>query len=154
MPYPEGMIAAAVASSAIPGLFQPERIDGRDFIDAGGFSNQPLHVAIAHGSDAVLAVLLSPSTAPTAARPPVSIGELGGRLLELANWRDLQTELRHLPEGWGREGYGARVCVVEPLEPLPATLLSFDPESAARLIERGEQDAWKALERSGWLEPA
>lgn len=154
LPYAEGMISAAVASSAIPGLFQPERIDGRDFVDAGGFSNQPLHVAIAHGSDAVLAVLLSPSGSPTAARPPASIGELGGRLLELANWRDLQTELRHLPEGWSREGHGARVCVVEPREPLPASLLSFDPERAGMLIEQGERDAWDALERAGWLEPA
>lgn len=154
MPYAEGMVSAAVASSAIPGLFQPERIDGRDFVDAGGFSNQPLHVAIAHGSDAVLAVLLSPSAAPTASRPPTSIGELGGRLLELANWRDLQTELHHLPEGWSREGRDARVCVVEPVEPLPTSLLSFDPESAGRLILLGEQDAWAALDRAGWLEPA
>lgn len=147
------MVSAAVASSAIPGLFQPERIAGRDFVDAGGFSNQPLHVAIAHGSDAVLAVLLSPSGAPTGARPPTSIAELGGRLLELANWRDLQTELRHLPPGWNREGRDARICVVEPAEPLPASLLMFDPAQAGILIEHGERDAWAALDRAGWLEP-
>ena len=151
---PKDMVAAAVASSAIPGLFQPERIAGRDFVDAGGFSNQPLHVAIAHGSDAVLAVLLSPSGAPTSARPPASIAELGGRLLELANWRDLQTELRHLPPGWSQGGRDARICVVEPAEPLLASVLVFDPGQAAVLIEHGERDAWAALERAGWLEPA
>ena len=150
---PAAMVSAAVASSAIPGLFQPERIDGRDFVDAGGFSNQPLHVAIASGAEAVLVVLLSPSAAPLDAPPPVDVASLGGRLLELANWRDLQTELRHLPEGWGREGVPARICVVEPPEALPASLLSFDPEGAGRLIELGERDAWQALAEAGWLEP-
>lgn len=149
-----GMVSAAVASSAIPGLFQPERIGGRDFVDAGGFSNQPLHVAIASGADAVLVVLLSPSAAPTDVPPPPDVATLGGRLLELANWRDLQTELRHLPEGWGREGVPARVCVVEPPAPLPASLLSFDPEGAGTLIELGERDAWRALAEAGWLERA
>jgi hypothetical protein len=144
------MLAAAVASSAIPGVFQPERVAGRDFVDAGGFSNQPLHVALAHGADAMMVVLLSPSESP-ATVPPQDLVTLGGRLLELANWRDLQTELRHLPAGWEREGRPARVCVVEPRDPLPATLFSFDPESAAALIALGERDAWTALARAGWL---
>lgn len=148
------MVEAAVASSAIPGLFQPERVDGRDFVDAGGFSNQPLHVAIAHGADAVLVVLLSPSESPAEAPPPSDVVSLGGRLLELANWRDLQTELRHLPEGWSRDGQPARICVVEPPAPLPANLLSFDPERAAELIALGRRDAWAALRAAGWLERA
>ena len=132
-------------------MFQPERVAGRDFVDAGGYSNQPLNVAIAHGADAVLVVLLSPSEAPANASPPADLVALGGRLLELANWRDLQTELRHLPEGWSRDGQPARVCVVEPREPLPATLLSFDPARAAELVSLGERDAWTALSRAGWL---
>lgn len=149
---PETMIAAAVASSAIPYVFQPERIGGRDFVDAGGFSNQPLHVAIAHGSDAVLAVCMVPSAAPSPDCPE-GLGGLGGRLLELANWRDLRTELRHLPSGWEVGATPSRICVVEPGAPLPATMLAFEPESAGRLIELGRRDAWAALERAGWLEP-
>lgn len=148
------MVAAAVASSAIPGVFQPERVAGRDFVDAGGFSNQPLHVAIAHGADAVLVVLLSPSDSPSSAPAPADVVALGARLLELANWRDLQTELRHLPEGWSRAGRPARVCVIEPPVPLPASLLTFDPVRAGELVELGERDAWAALERAGWLAPA
>ncbi len=145
------MVSAAVASSAIPGLFQPEHVAGRDFVDAGGFSNQPLHVAIAHGADALLVVLLSPSGSPAQAESPADVVALGGRLLELANWRDLQTELRHLPPGWDRVGSPARVCVVEPREPLPASLLSFDPARAGELISRGEADAWAALLKAGWI---
>jgi len=147
------MIRAAVASSAIPGLFQPETIRGRDFIDAGGFSNQPLHVAIADGADALLVVLVSPSGLPDEA-PLDDVVSLGNRLLELANWRDLQTELRNMPPEWSREGVPARVCVIEPPSRLPAAPLVFDPEQAGQLIALGERDAWAALERSGWLERA
>jgi predicted acylesterase/phospholipase RssA len=145
------LIRAAVASSAIPGVFEPERLAGREFVDAGGFSNQPLHVALAAEADAVMVVLLSPSQCPTVAPQTGDMFSLVGRLLEFANWRDLQTELRSLPAGWDREGDPARVCVIEPDRALPGTVLGFDPGQAAGLIALGERDAWQALERAGWL---
>jgi predicted acylesterase/phospholipase RssA len=151
---PAEVLQAALASSAIPGIFEPVRIRGRDFVDPGGFANQPLHVALAADADAVLVVLLSPSGRPSPAPPPASLFALAGRLLELANWRDLQAELRNLPAGWSRTERPARVCVVEPDSTLPGGVLGFDPALAAGLIERGEEDAWLALERAGWLEPA
>ena len=146
-----GIVGAAVASSALPGVFEPERIGGREFVDAGGFSNQPLHVALADDADAALVVLLAPSAGP-APVPPADLVALGGRLLEVANWRDLQAELRQLPPGWATAGDPARVCVVEPAQPLPAALLTFDAATAAELIRLGERDAWEALARAGWLE--
>jgi hypothetical protein len=149
----EELIRAAVASSAIPGIFEPERFAGRDFVDAGGFSNQPLHIALADNADAVLVVLLSPSHSPTAAPQGSDMFSLVGRLLEFANWRDLQAELRSLPPGWHRGGSPARLCVVEPDHALPGTVLGFDPAQAGALIALGERDAWMALERAGWLAP-
>jgi predicted acylesterase/phospholipase RssA len=150
---PGEVLTAAVASSAIPGIFEPVRVRGRDFVDAGGFTNQPLHVALAADADAVLVVLLSPSGRPSVAPYPESLFALAGRLLEVANWRDMQTELRQLPEGWSREAQPSRLCVVEPDDTLPGGVLGFDPEQAGTLIARGEQDAWAALERAGWLAP-
>jgi len=147
------LLDAAVASSAIPGVFQPERVLGRDCVDPAGFSNQPLHVALAAGVDAMLIVLLSPSEATLAAPLPADVGSLGGRLLELLNWRGLQHELRHLPHGWSRKGAPARVCVVEPRQPLPAAWLVFDPKLADDLIALGERDAREALARAGWIAP-
>lgn len=142
-----------MASSAIPGVFEPERIDGRDFVDAGGFSNQPIHVALASGADAVLVVLLTPSQNPAPVPPPGDLFSLAGRLLELANWRDLQTELRQLPGDWSG-GSPSRMCVIEPQRSLPGSVLGFDPGQAAELIRLGELDAWGALARAGWLGPA
>ena len=149
---PAEMVTAVMASSAIPGVFEPVRIDGRDYVDAGGFSNQPLHLALAADADAVLVVLLTPSSTPAPAPPPENLFGLAGRLLELANWRDLQAELRQLPQGFSREGSPARVCVVEPSRSLPGSVLGFDPDQAAQLIGLGEADAWRALARAGWLE--
>lgn len=149
---PDEVICAAVASSAIPGVFVPERVDGRDFVDAGGFSNQPLHVAIANEADAVLVVLLTPSRSPAPAPPPAGLFDLAGRLLEVANWRDMQMELRELPLQWSRVGDRAPLVVIEPERTLPGTVLGFEPEKAPELIALGERDAWRALERAGWLE--
>lgn len=150
---PEDAVSAAVASSAIPGVFEPECIDQRHFVDAGGLSNQPLHLALADDADAVIVVLLNPSESPAAGDAPRDLVGLGGRLMELANWRDLQAELRELPPGWSRTGDPARVCVIEPSRPLPGTLLDFVPAQAERLIALGEADAWRALARVGWLTP-
>ena len=99
----------------------------------------------------MIVVVLVPSASPTAASPPRDVVSLGGRLLELSNWRDLQTELRHLPEGWDREGQPARVVVVEPTVALPANVLTFEPDRAAELIALGRRDAWAALREAGWL---
>ena len=151
---PAQVVQAAVASSAMPGIFEPVRIGERDFIDPGGFSNQPLHAAIAAGSDAAIVVLLAPGGGEPPSRQVWSLREIGGRLLEIANWRDLQTELRSLPPEWTRDALPARVCVIEPREPLPGGVLDFGPQRSADLIRRGEEDAWGALERAGWLHAA
>jgi hypothetical protein len=151
---PEEVVGAAVASSAMPGIFEPVRIGTRDFVDPGGFSNQPIHAAIAAGADATIIVLLAPSGGPPPARPARNLFELGGRLLEIANWRDLQVELRSLPAEWSHASAPARLCVVEPATALPGGVIDFTPGRAAELIRRGEEDAWAALERAGWLAAA
>ena len=126
-------------------------IDGREFVDGAVFANQPLQVLLPDEADAVVVVLLSPGTPPSGARRTAHMVELGARLLEMANWRDLQAELRALPPGWSREPDGAtpaRVCVVEPPEPLSGGVMGFDPDTAVELIEYGERDALAALRRA------
>ncbi len=151
---PEEVVEAAVASSAIPVVFEPARLHGRKFVDPGFFSNQPLHAALAAGADALLLVLVSPSTGPATVGRDPDILEVGARLLTVANWRDLQTELRQLPPSWSAAADPSPMCRVEPGAPLPGSQLGFDPETAEELMRRGETDAWSALERAGWVVPA
>jgi predicted acylesterase/phospholipase RssA len=150
---PQQVIEAASASSALPVLFQPVRIRGHDYVDAGLFASHALDVVIADGADAVLVVLMSTARGPVPGSADPHLVEVGLRLLDLGSWRDLRTELLSLPAPWSREGDPARVCVVEPEEPLGGNLLHIDPRNSAELMRRGEEDAWRALERAGWLEP-
>jgi predicted acylesterase/phospholipase RssA len=154
MRRPRDVVRAAVASSALPIVYEPVRIDGRDYVDGAVFSNQPLHVLLPDEADAVLVVLLSPERRPPGERRNAHMIDLGAQLLEMANWRDLQAELRALPEGWSREPGAdglARVCVVEPQAALPGGVLGFNPQTSAELIRTGERDALQALAHSGWL---
>jgi predicted acylesterase/phospholipase RssA len=147
------VLDATAASSAVPLVFEPVHVRGHEYVDGGVFSNQPLHVALADGADALLIVLVSPSVAPPLRGQEPNVLEIASRIPQIANWRDLQSELRELPPEWSRHGNPARVCVVEPEAALPGSLLGFDPGNAEDLMARGTRDAWRALERSGWLEP-
>jgi len=148
------LLQAALASSAVPVLFEPVRIHKLHYVDGGVFSNQPLHAVLADDADALLLVLVSPSESPPRLAQDPLVIDVAARLSQIANWRDLQTELRGLPPDWSRDGDPARVCVVEPESGLPGSLLTFDPEITKELLSRGEADAWSALESAGWLEPA
>ena len=164
---PEEVIEAAVASSAIPVVFEPVRVGPREFVDGGVFANQPLHAVLADDADAIVVVLVSPSSGPPASAREPNLLELAARLLGIANWRDLQTELRGLPADWGTgtpmaggaaraepPPGPARVCVVEPAGALPGGLYAFSSANAAELRRRGERDAWSALAAAGWLAEA
>lgn len=149
---PQDVIEAAVASSAVPMLFEPWRFRGADYLDGGVFSNQPLHAALADGADALLVVLVAPSTEVDASVPDANLIELGARLRHIANWRDLQTELREIPKEWSDGDGPPRQVVIEPAENLPGRMFELDPALASEMIDRGEADAWRALERAGWIE--
>ncbi|MEK7331242.1 MAG: patatin-like phospholipase family protein [Candidatus Eisenbacteria bacterium] len=155
---PEEVIEAAVASSAIPVVFEPVRVGAREFVDGGVFANQPLHAVLADDADAIIVVLVSSSGGPPKPRREPNLLELAARLLEIANWRDLQAELRALPAGWSpappAARQPARVCVVEPDRVLPGGLYGFSPGNAADLQRLGERDARRALAAAGWLADA
>ncbi len=149
---PEQVMRAAIASSAIPMLFEPARVNGREFVDAVALSTHPLQASIFAGADAALVIVVSPSGAPPHAPRPRNLMDLWARYLDLANWHDLQREMRGLPAPWRAEERSPRpLCVVEPDEALPGGVLAYSPKNAAALIDRGEQDAWRALDRAGWL---
>jgi len=159
---PDEVIEATVASSAVPPVFEPVKLAGQELVDGGVFSNQPLHAALADEADAMVVVLVSPTSGPSPSGREPHLLELGGRLLEIANWRNLQNELRALPAGWSRDphpgdgtgdGLPARVCVVEPEETLPGGMYGFSAANAAELLRRGTHDAWRALAAAQWLSP-
>jgi hypothetical protein len=149
---PQEVVDAAIASSAIPMFFEPSAVRDRKFIDAVALSTHPLQAAVFADADAALVILVARSAAPPRLREPTTMAELWGRYLDVANWRDIQQELRALPDAWNEDASPRRLCIVEPDGPLPGGVLAYNPESADGLMNRGETDAWKALDRAGWLE--
>lgn len=149
---PAEVLDAAIASSSIPIFFEPSRVGGREYLDAVALSTHPLQAALFAGVDAALAVIVSPSGGPPSSRPPRNLIELWGRYLDIANWRDLQNEIRSLPEDWRDPTTPRRLCMVEPDEPLPGGVLAYSPHRADPTMRRGETDAWRALDRAGWLD--
>jgi predicted acylesterase/phospholipase RssA len=148
----EELVQGAAASSAIPIVFQPVRVRGREFVDAGMLSSQVIGATVAAGADALLVVVMSPAVCPLPVNGEMHLFELGARLIELGTWRDLRSELGALPAPWSRDGSPARVCLVEPDSRLPGGFMRIEPHESAELQRRGEDDAWRALERAGWVE--
>lgn len=148
---PKQVVDASVASSAIPMFFEPSTVRGRKFIDAVALSTHPLRAALFAEADAALVIVVAPSGAPPRMHEVTSMAAVWGRYLDVANWRDFQQELAALPAEW-QEGTPRRLCIVEPNEPLPGGVLAYVPGSADGLMDRGEEDAWRALGHAGWLE--
>ncbi len=148
---PDEVIEAAVASSALPLIFEPVEFRGERYVDGALFSNHPLRAAMAAGAEAAVVVMLSsPGERPR--DELTNLFSVGQRLLELSDMRDAQRELLHLPPAWRQEERPRRLCLVRPARPLETGVLGFDPRLHRRLMERGRDDAWRALEAAGWVE--
>ncbi len=147
------VLEAAVASSAVPVVFEPVRVLGREYMDAVAYATHPLRAAVDAGADAALVVRVAPGGATPHAKPQRNPLDIWERYLDLAGWRDLQHEIALLPASWRSEARPRPLCVVEPEVPLPWGMLAYSPRASEQLIRRGEADTWAALARAGWLQP-
>lgn len=121
-----GEVATALlASTAIPVVFPPVALGGRQLVDGGVSNNTPITSAIALGADHVLVLPTGTSCALT--EPPHNMAALALHVLGLQNMRQLDRDIeRHAGE--------ARITVVPPLCPLAVSV--FDFSQAAALIDR------------------
>jgi predicted acylesterase/phospholipase RssA len=96
---------AVEASTALPGLYRPVRIDGRDYVDGGVQKTAHIKLAIDHGADLVICINpLVPIFNDTSA----SDGPLGGPLSERGVTYVLDQALRIMLHGrmkYGMERY-------------------------------------------------
>ena len=97
---------AVQASTALPGLYRPVRIDGRDYVDGGVKKTAHINLAIRHGAD--LVICINPHRAHPQRHPR---GPLGGHLSERGVTYVLDQALRIMLHGrmqYGLERYRAR----------------------------------------------
>jgi NTE family protein len=121
------VVRAIQASSALPGIFPPEQIDGRMLVDGGVVENLPVRVVREMGADRIIAVDLLP--AGQASKPPDKLFEIWHRSVYLmirANHPDCN------------EG-----CHV--ITPRIAEFSFTDFKEVPELVRRGEEAAAEAL---------
>ncbi len=143
-----------LASAAIPGLFRPIELDGRDHWDGGLASNTPLAAALQHDPDAAIVVASSvPGGQP---RPPTSLGDVLALAVEHTFRSAVLTDLDHAEtvNELVASGVDTRHRVVELLAVTPddvvtglGQILDFEPGRARRFLDDGEQAAHRALDR-------
>jgi len=99
------LLPALLASSAIPGLFPPERLDGRVLVDGGLLANCDIAAAIDDGATDVIAIDLAMKGSP-----PTELNLLGVLELSVALTLRRQTE-----RGLAQLARAARIVIVQPV---------------------------------------
>ena len=162
----DDLLRAAIASSALPIVYEPIALGGHLYADGGIVTNQPIRPAIRLGADVLFLVLVD--------RPGGQPGELktfidiGLRALEVLMMQSLLTDLKILtnvntvceraavelgvrPEeieiDFGTRCYRyVKAFTIRPAAPLGGTTLDFGGETTGPAILQGYRDACAQIE--------
>lgn len=127
-------VPALLASTAIPGVFPPVRIDGRYLIDGGAANHTPVSAALELGATRL--IVLPTGYACALQSPPRGAVAIALKGLNILIVRQLIAEIRRLRDQ-------AEILVVPPLCPVETS--AYDFAHGGALIER-------AAEQTGeWL---
>lgn len=147
-----------LASSAIPGLFQPIEIDGTAYWDGVIGSNTPVTGALEHEPDRVLVVGATAEEGPP--RPPETLGDVIALAIAHVMRDALRTDVdnaRTVNELVEAGSGSTHHRVVDLEQVLPETpinaigdVLSFEPEIARDLAEEGRRITTAVLDRIDW----
>jgi NTE family protein len=122
------------ASSAVPTVFEPVTLDGREYVDGGLASPIPVGSARRLGCDVVIAVDISakPSFQPTETMPQVLLQTFAimGRSLAERELLDADVQVRPAVSDLGAANFEARVRAIADGE---AAMLAQQPALLARL---------------------
>jgi NTE family protein len=135
-------VEAVLASAAIPGIFPPVRIEGRDLIDGAIASNTPVAAAIARGAGRV--IVLPTGFSCAAERAP---GSALGMVLHAINLLIAQQLVIDVE----RFSTMARLSVIPPLCPLSVSAGDFS--HTAELVDRAEKQTLRWIDEQGLDEP-
>lgn len=133
------LLPALLASTAIPGLYPPVRVDGRDYSDGGVVDNVPISAAVREGYRNILAIGLMAGA--QLRETPGSWAELIARTLQLSLHQRLLSDFE-------RSKSRARIAVICPITP-PAAAWDMDKSHVEELIERSREATAALLARIG-----
>jgi NTE family protein len=132
---------AVLASAAIPGIFPPVRIEGRDLIDGAIASNTPVAAAIARGAGRI--IVLPTGFSCAAERAPGSALGMVLHAINLLIAQQLVIDVERFST--------TRLSVIPPLCPLAISAGDFS--HTAESIDRAEQQTLRWIDEQGFDEP-
>lgn len=135
-------VDALLASTAIPGIFQPLCLAGRHLVDGGVTSNTPIATGVDLGANRV--IVLPTGIACALAAPPRGIVAVALHALTLLIARQLMSDVERLRDR-------AEIIVVPPLCPLDVS--SYDFSRGGALIDRAAQSTARWLDDGGLRHP-
>ncbi len=136
-------VEALLASTAIPGIFQPVCNAGRHLVDGGVTSNTPIATAVELGASRV--IVLPTGIACALSAPPRGMVAVALHALTLLIARQLVSDVARLRDR-------AEVVVVPPLCPLDVS--SYDFSHGGELIDRAAESTAQWLDGGGLRRPA
>ena len=159
--FPDDLIGAVIASSAVPITYEPARVQGHLCADGGLCANQPMRPAVHLGADILFLVMMDPVEAEQA--PIKTFLDVGVRSLEILMRQNLVSDLRvsntinlacehaaarlglrpeevELEMGARRYRY-VRAFAICPPESLPGSMLDFSGKMTGPAILQGYRDA-------------
>ncbi len=135
-------VDALLASTAIPGIFQPVRRAGRHLVDGGVTSNTPIATAIELGASRV--IVLPTGVACALDAPPRGMVAVVLHALTLLIARQLVSDVERLRDR-------AQIVVVPPLCPLAVS--SYEFSRGGDLIDRAAESTARWLDSGGLRNP-
>jgi NTE family protein len=135
-------VEALLASTAIPGIFQPVYRAGRHLVDGSVTSNTPIASAIELGASRV--IVLPTGMACALEAPPRGMVAVVLHALTLLIARQLVSDVERLRDR-------AQVVVVPPLCPLAVS--SYEFSRGGDLIDRAAESTARWLDRGGLRNP-
>ncbi len=162
----DDLMRAVIASSALPIVYEPIELAGRQYTDGAIVATQPLRPAIRLGADVVFVVVMDP---PGRTRRELkTFIDVGLRALDILMSQSLVTDLKILgdintacesaaAESGARPeeveiDFGTRcfryikIFTIRPEAPLAGTVLDFAGETIAADVLRGYSDACAQIE--------
>lgn len=139
--FQRGDTATAVrASSAVPALFQPVRIAGRDYVDGGLVAPVPVQYARRMGAELVIAVDISSTPESNSASDTLQVllqtFSIMGKSINSFELRDAEVVLRPALNGVASSDFGARARAIEAGR---AAMLAALPQLRAALLMHQSQ---------------
>ncbi len=136
------VVTAVLATTALPVIFPPVKIDDRMLTDGGMLNNVPFDVARARGATYVIAVSLS-NTAPfgTPASDTMPLPDMISRALAFTRRRPTLQVLSAMNDIWSEVTVRTRMVISPPdvmLEPDLGTMGIFDTHLVAQGIAAGK----------------